>query len=122
LLLAAVLVVAIATLADILLALSLVWLITSLGGQPSSLIPLLLLALSVAAGFAIGALAIVVMERAFRQISLYTGVLWALVACLALVLFLRGFLPIPALVVSMGYNQLVGILLGVFITGKRHWR
>jgi hypothetical protein len=114
--------VAIATLADILLALGLVWLITSLGGQPSSLIPLLLLVLSVAAGFAIGALAIVVMERAFRQISLYTGVLWALVACLALVLFLRGFLPIPALVVSMGYNQLVGILLGVFITGKRHWR
>lgn len=119
---AAVLVVAIATLADILLALGLAWLISSLGGQPSSLIPLLLLVLSVAAGFAIGALAIVVMERAFRQVYLYTGVLWALVACLALVLFLKGFLPIPALVVSMGYNQLVGILLGVFITGKRHWR
>ncbi len=122
LLLAAAVVVAMATVADMMLAFGLAWLLGNLGGALSAFFQLLLLALPVAAGFGIGALAIVVMERSFRQIYLYTGVLWALVACLALVLFIKGFFPIPALVVSMGYNQLIGIVLGIFITGKRHWR
>ncbi|NJL47297.1 MAG: peptide chain release factor 1 [Leptolyngbyaceae cyanobacterium SM2_5_2] len=122
LLLAAAVVVAIATVADMVLAFALGWLLSSLGNQLSAFFQLLLLALPVAAGFGIGALSIVVMERSFRQIYLYTGVLWALVACLALALFVKGFFPIPALVVTMGYNQLIGIVLGIFVVGKRHWR
>ncbi|MGF1569998.1 MAG: hypothetical protein ACFCVD_18335 [Nodosilinea sp.] len=119
---AAGLVVLIATAGDILLGQLLNRL---LGGAPAPLLPLVrltLVVLPLAAGFAMGALAIVVMERVFRNIYLDTGVLWALVPCVALVLFVKGFLPIPSFFVVMGYTQVVGVLLGIFVTGKRHWR
>lgn len=81
-----------------------------------------MVALPVAAGFGIGALALRVMEQVFRQIFLNTGVLWALVACLAVVLFIKSWLPIPALLVTVGSSQVVGAMLGIFVVGKRYWR
>jgi hypothetical protein len=115
-------VVVIAAAADILLALVLSWLLRNLGQSLLPFFQLLTLILPVAAGFAMGALAIVVMERLFSRIYLNTGILWALVASITLILFVKGFLPIPALVIRIGYGQVVGTLLGIFVTGKRHWR
>lgn len=122
LLLAAALTVAIATVADIIFSLGFIWLLRSLGPQLMPFFQLLMVALPVAAGFGIGALALRVMEQVFRQIFLNTGVLWALVACLAVVLFIKSWLPIPALLVTVGSSQVVGAMLGIFVVGKRYWR
>lgn len=115
--------VAIATLADLLLAQGLALLLANVGSGLLPLMQLLFMVLPIAAGFAIGALALTVLERRFnRQVYIDTGVLWALVPCIALVLFVKGFLPIPAALVAMSYPLIVGVLLGVFVVGKRHWR
>ncbi|MGB3308601.1 MAG: hypothetical protein WBG32_04920 [Nodosilinea sp.] len=115
--------VAIATLADLLLAQGLALLLANVGSGLMPLMQLLFLVLPIVAGFAIGALALTVLERWFSsRVYIDTGVLWALVACVALVLFVKGFLPIPAALVSMSYPLVVGVLLGIFVVGKRHWR
>lgn len=116
------LVVLLATAADLLLALGFGVLTRGLAGPLLPFLRLLLLVLPLGAGFGMGALALVVVERLFRQIYLDTAVLWALVPCIVLVLFLKGFLPIPGFLVTVGYPQLVGTILGIFVTGKRHWR
>ncbi|NJL45625.1 MAG: peptide chain release factor 1 [Leptolyngbyaceae cyanobacterium SM2_3_12] len=118
----ALMVVVIATLADLVLIQLLNSLLPGIPGALMPLIQLLLGALPLAAGFGMGALALVILERFFASIYLDRGVLWALVPCLALVLWLKGFLPIPAAFVSINYGQIVGLLLGIFVTGKRHWR
>lgn len=114
--------VAIATAADLLLAQGLALLLGGVGSGLLPLMQLLFLVLPVAAGFGIGALGLTILERWFTSIYIETGVLWALVACLALVIFVKGFLPIPTFLVSMAYPLVVGVLLGVFVVGKRHWR
>lgn len=119
---AAGLAVALATLADILLVQVLNQLLGGVTGGLMPIVQMLLLVLPVAVGFGIGALTLVIMERVFPRIYLDTATLWGLVPCVALVLLLRGTLPIPGFFVAMGYPQLVGVLLGLFITGKRHWR
>ncbi len=119
---AAGLAVAIATVGDILLVQVLNWLLSGVTGGLMPIVQLVLLVLPVAVGYAIGALTLAVMERLFRQVYLDTAVLWALIPCVALVLFLKGTLPLPGFFVAMSYPQLVGVLLGVFVTGKRHWR
>ena len=80
------------------------------------------LLLQFAAGGGVGALAVILMERVFRQIILDAAVLWALVGGLVLVLFIKGILPIPTLLVDLSYIQFVGMLLGLFSQGRRHWR
>ncbi len=114
--------VAIATAADLLLAQGLALLLGGVGSGLLPLMQLLFLVLPVAAGFGIGALGLTILERWFTSVYIETGVLWALVACLALVIFVKGFLPIPTFLVSMAYPLVVGVLLGVFVVGKRHWR
>ncbi len=94
----------------------------SLAGPLVPLIRLLFLVLPLAAGFAMGTLGIVILERLFSNIYIDTSVLWALVPCVVLVLFLKGFLPIPTFLVTVGYPQLVGTILGIFVVGKSHWR
>ena len=81
-----------------------------------------MLVLPLGAGFGIGALGIVILERLFANLYIDTGTLWALVPCIVLVLFLKEFLPIPSFLVSVGYPQLVGTIVGIFVIGKRHWR
>jgi hypothetical protein len=114
--------VAIATAADLLLAQGLALLLGNAGEGLLPLLRVLLAVLPIAAGFGLGALALTILERWFRQIYLDTGVLWALVPCVALVLFAKNFLPIPALLVTPDYPTIVGVLLGIFVVGKRHWR
>jgi predicted membrane-bound spermidine synthase len=119
---AAGLVVAIATVAD--LSLTILWtaLLNSDIGRLETLLQLVALVLPLAMGYGMGAMAILVMERLFKQVYLDTAVLWALVPCIALVLFLKAsLLPIPTLLVLMGYPQVVGVVLGIFVTGKRYW-
>lgn len=80
------------------------------------------LLLSFAAAGGIGALAIIMMERIFRHVLLDTAVLWALVGCMALVLWLKSLLPIPSLLVGISYVQFVGMMMGLFSQGRRYWR
>ncbi|MBD1872203.1 peptide chain release factor 1 [Nodosilinea sp. FACHB-131] len=114
--------VAIATAADLLLAQGLALLLANTGSSLMPLMQLLFMALPIAAGFGIGALGLTILERWFKSVYIDTGVLWALVPCIALVLFVKGFLPIPTALVAMSYPLLVGVLLGIFVVGKRHWR
>lgn len=114
--------VAIATAADLLLAQGLTLLRDGVGQGLLQLLQLLFMVLPLAAGFGLGALALAILERWFNRIYLDTGVLWALVPCLALVLYAKKFLPIPSVLVTPSYTVLVGVLLGIFVTGKRHWR
>ncbi|HEY9876970.1 MAG TPA: hypothetical protein V6D29_00880 [Leptolyngbyaceae cyanobacterium] len=120
----AALTVLIATVLDILLILALSSL-SGLGGG-RALVPLLSIlgvVLPILAGIGMGALAVLLMERFFRQVFLDTAVLWALTPCLALVLILKGLIPqVPDLVVALSYPTFVGIVLGVFVKGKRYWR
>lgn len=75
----------------------------------------------VAAG-GIGALSVILMERLFRRVILDTATLWALVACLGIVLFGKSFLPVPTFLVSISRLQLIGIILGLFAQGRPYWR
>lgn len=115
--------VAIATLADLLLAQGLALLLANVGSGLMPLMQLLFMVLPIIAGFVVGALALTILERWFSsRVYIDTGVLWALVPCIALVLVVKGVLPIPAALVTMSYPLIVGVLLGIFVVGKRHWR
>ena len=70
----------------------------------------------------IGALAVILMERFFRDVRLDAATLWALVGCLALTLWLKSWLPIPAFLVGISYLQFVGMMLGLFSHGRSNWR
>ncbi|MEO1095853.1 MAG: peptide chain release factor 1 [Cyanobacteria bacterium J06638_28] len=80
---------------------------------------LLLLSLAVAGG--IGALAVLLMERLFRNVILDSSVLWGLVGCLALVLFIKSLL-VPTFLVGVSRPQLIGLVFGLFAQGRSHWR
>ena len=72
----------------------------------------------------VGALAVYLLEKFFANITVNTGVLWALVLCLTLCLLVRSFLPIPERLVSIYNNemQLIAIVIGVFWKGRPYWR
>ncbi len=75
----------------------------------------------VAAAAGVGALAVYLLERFHRQVFLNSATLWALVPCLALVVFLKSLLPVPELLVHLNYIQLIGIIVGVFWKGRPYW-
>ncbi|MBD0336053.1 MAG: peptide chain release factor 1 [Cyanobacteria bacterium Co-bin13] len=94
-----------------------------LDGGLSAFFSLLFLVLPFLAMMGVGALSVVLMQQVFRSVFLDGGILWALVACLGLVLFLRGLLPWDvSFLVGLSYTQIVGAALGVFFRGKRYWR
>jgi hypothetical protein len=70
----------------------------------------------------IGALAVILLERRFPQIRITVAVLWALVPCLVLWLFLRLLIPIPLLVVRLDTPGVVALILGIFWRGKTYHR
>ena len=80
------------------------------------------LLLQVVAAGGIGALAVELMERFFQSVRLDGATLWALVGCLALVLWVKSLLPIPSFLVGISYVQFVGLMLGLFSRGRSHWR
>ena len=69
----------------------------------------------------IGALAVYLLENLYR-LRIDTGVLWALVLCLAVCLVVRSLLPIRKALVEMNEIQLIGIAIGVFWKGRPYWR
>ncbi len=71
----------------------------------------------------IGALAVAILERWFRQVIITNATLWALVPCVVLWLFLKSLVQIPtALVPDIGIDSLVGVVVGVFWKGRPYWR
>ncbi|MGB7086422.1 MAG: hypothetical protein WBD47_12775 [Phormidesmis sp.] len=86
--------------------------------------PLLQLALSVAAAFGLGALAIVLTSQFFRQILLRADTIWALIGCVLLVLLVKSFIPgIPALFVrGPDYFSIMAVIVGAFTQGRHYWR
>jgi hypothetical protein len=81
--------------------------------------------LSIIMGFAIavglGALAVTFLEIIYPQLFISAGVLWALLLCLFLLLFLRN-LVVPAILLEASYSMLIGSMLGIFLKGKPYWR
>ena len=117
--------IAIATAIDYLIVMGLVALdrsgtVTSI---PSGIFFFIATVLPIAIYFAVGALAVLVTSRLFRQVVLTANTMWALVGCILLVLFVRSFLPIPGLFISsIGYLPIMGIAIGTFVYGRRYWR
>ncbi|MEM0979328.1 MAG: peptide chain release factor 1 [Cyanobacteria bacterium P01_H01_bin.58] len=79
----------------------------------------LLLSLAVSGG--VGALAVLLMQRLFRNVILDSAVLWGLVGCLVLVLFIKSLL-VPTVLVGISRPQLIGLVFGLFAQGRSHWR
>ncbi len=82
--------------------------------------PGILMQLAIAVG--IGALAVIVLERRFPQLRITVAVLWALVPCLVLWLFLRSFIPIPLLAGTLNFPWVTALILGIFWRGKPYHR
>lgn len=74
-----------------------------------------------AIAYGIGALAVLLFERLYAHIRPDAGLLWALVGCLLVMVWIKTLLPLPMLI-ALDQVVLVGILLGVFTTGRRYWR
>lgn len=83
--------------------------------------PPLGLLMIVAIGVGVGAIAVWLLETIRPEIIINSGVLWALVGCLILVTFVRQLLPLPSLV-TLDQATLMGMIVGVFLTGRRYWR
>ncbi|KJH70160.1 hypothetical protein [Aliterella atlantica] len=111
---------AIVTAIELLLLLTLAFLDTNVQSTIVQLVRSILV--SGAIGVGIGALAVFLLERIDKRVSINASVLWSLLVCLLVALIIRDFIPIPALLVSTSEIQLVGMILGVFWQGKRYWR
>lgn len=79
---------------------------------------------TLAAAYGIGALSLLITERFFREVVLTAKTMWALIGCVILFYWLRTWLsgPVPGLLMTLDLYSMTLIALGVFFTGKRHWR
>jgi hypothetical protein len=75
--------------------------------------------LSIAIG--VGALAVHLLDQFQRQIFINLGVLWGLIACLVVMVWVRSLSGIPSLL-PPSQPALMGLIIGVFWRGKNHWR
>ncbi|MEQ8959681.1 MAG: peptide chain release factor 1 [Coleofasciculus sp. C2-GNP5-27] len=80
----------------------------------------IIITLIAAAGF--GVLAVYILERFYPQVLINNSSLWALIPCLALTLWLKSLLPLPFVLVSLSYANVVAVLVGVFWKGRPYWR
>lgn len=70
----------------------------------------------------IGALAVYLLEKLYK-FSINTAILWTLVLCLSVCLFVKTLLPLPkVLVMNFDEIKLMGILIGIFWKGRPYWR
>ncbi|MEM9149787.1 MAG: hypothetical protein AAFU53_17005 [Cyanobacteria bacterium J06632_3] len=93
--------------------------------QPESALPAILSGLFVVtllASYGIGALALLITERFFREVVLSAETLWALIGCVIALYWLRTLIPVPGLLMQMDLYNITLISLGCFFTGKRYWR
>lgn len=70
----------------------------------------------------VGALAVYYLEVIYPQLIINAGVLWALILCLMLVMLVKSLLGLPSGLMDVSQFHLMGIILGVFMKGKRYWR
>ena len=83
--------------------------------------------LPIALAVGVGALALIVADRLFQQIPLRRDTLWALVACVTILIPIKNLLvaaiaqPNP-LSVGLGVGPIVLIAVGLFTAGRRYWR
>jgi len=73
-------------------------------------------------GVCAGMLGVWLLENIRKDILINSGVLWALVGCLVLQFFVRQTLTFLPALIQLNQSTLVGIVLGVFVQGKRYWR
>jgi hypothetical protein len=78
--------------------------------------------LNLAIDGAIGALAVLLYERWQVMIRLNGNILWALVGCLILALFIRSALPLQIVVCELSQLSAIALLLGVFWKGRPYWK
>ncbi|PSO52293.1 MAG: peptide chain release factor 1 [Cyanobacteria bacterium QH_8_48_120] len=102
------------------------WILTQSDPLPRSLSPLLSpplgIIVTVAAAVGVGILGVYICERWQSQAMLNTASLWALILCLIVGLVLKSLLPLPAILVSLSFNMVVGVVVGVFWKGRPYWR
>ena len=78
--------------------------------------------MTIAVAIGVGAMAVYILERWYQKVIINTATLWALVPCLALILFLKSLLPIPPLLVNLDQTQLMCMIVGIFWKGRPHWQ
>jgi hypothetical protein len=102
------------------------WILTQSDPLPRSLSPQLSpplgIIVTVAAAVGVGILGVYLCERWQSQAMLNTASLWALILCLIVGLVLKSLLPLPAILVRLSFNMVVGVVVGVFWKGRPYWR
>ncbi len=73
-------------------------------------------------GLGAGALAVYLLERVFPQVIINSGVLWALVLCLGVSLYLRGLIPLLPVAFPLDQPEFLGLVLGIFWKGRPYWK
>ena len=73
------------------------------------------------ASVGMGAMAVYLLERFYPRLSINNGILWSLILCLIVLVFLKS-LVFPAILIDADMIQLVGIVVGVFWKGRPYWR
>lgn len=83
----------------------------------------LVLVISLAVPFGVGALGLFFTRHFFRQVLLGTNTIWALVGCLLVALIVKNLLqPIPAMFLSgFSFQTAMMVAVGCFTAGKRYW-
>jgi hypothetical protein len=86
-------------------------------------VPFLLVLLTFAAFFGVGALSLYLTLQFFSQVSLRTDTLWSLIGCVLLVLLVKSWLPIPGFLLR-GFDlvSVMMVTVGCFTAGRRYWR
>ena len=80
------------------------------------------LLITFATAVGIGAIAVYILERFYKQVIINSAILWALVLCLALLFLLKSLIPLTPILIRLDQTQLIGIILGVFWKGRPYWR
>ncbi|MFK8186726.1 MAG: hypothetical protein AB8B99_25400 [Phormidesmis sp.] len=83
----------------------------------------LVLVISLAVPFGVGALGLFFTRHFFRQVLLGTDTIWALVGCLLVALIVKSFLQlIPTLFLGgFSLQTVMMVAVGCFTAGKRYW-
>ncbi len=73
-------------------------------------------------GLAVGGLGVLFLEQLKMVVRIYPAILWALVPCLGLSMWLATFLPLGGLGLSdVTQIHLMGMVVGVFGRGRPYW-
>ncbi len=75
-------------------------------------------------GLAIGALGVLCLERFGNVRFISVNLLWALILCLLITLWLLSFLKVSGIGFAQQFSEthLIGIVIGVFWKGQKYWR